>query len=139
MKECAYCGRENADEAGHCRECGTLLVDPPTDAKTTQPRDWAWLDSLGSGLHYPGLILFIALLYLLSFGPVESYYVRTTSRPATPMLILNVHRMVIMTVSYPQWVRIVYYPAFKLRSASGGNGLYGRYLQWWDSPLPGQQ
>lgn len=23
MKECAYCGRENSDEATRCRECGT--------------------------------------------------------------------------------------------------------------------
>ncbi len=23
MKSCAYCGRENPDEATHCRECGT--------------------------------------------------------------------------------------------------------------------
>jgi hypothetical protein len=38
MKKCSYCGRENADEATHCRECGTefaVEIPPkiPTDAK----------------------------------------------------------------------------------------------------------
>jgi hypothetical protein len=31
MKNCAYCGRENADETTHCRECGTseFVVSAP--------------------------------------------------------------------------------------------------------------
>lgn len=28
MKRCSYCGRENADEATNCRECGTELARP---------------------------------------------------------------------------------------------------------------
>lgn len=31
MKPCSYCGRDNADDAAHCRECGTEFerhVDP---------------------------------------------------------------------------------------------------------------
>jgi hypothetical protein len=33
MKKCAYCGRENDDNAVHCSECGTELVQPsPTPA-----------------------------------------------------------------------------------------------------------
>ena len=31
MKECSYCGRDNADEALHCRECGTEFELPKTD------------------------------------------------------------------------------------------------------------
>ena|SRR6185369_1894602 len=26
MKTCSYCGRENEDDAPHCRECGTEIV-----------------------------------------------------------------------------------------------------------------
>jgi hypothetical protein len=136
MNECAYCGCENPDGAGHCRECGTQLIVPSLEAKIAQPRDWTWLECTGSGLHYAGIILLIGLFYLLSFGPVERYCGRVTTPP--PMLNLRGQRMVMMMVTYPQWVRIVYYPAFKLRSASGVNGLYGRYLEWWHN-LPGQQ
>jgi len=28
MKKCAYCGRENADDAVRCRECGTQEFTP---------------------------------------------------------------------------------------------------------------
>ena len=28
MKRCSYCGRENADDAFHCRECGTEFERP---------------------------------------------------------------------------------------------------------------
>jgi len=33
MKTCAYCGRENADDAARCQECGTEFVasSPQTD------------------------------------------------------------------------------------------------------------
>jgi hypothetical protein len=136
MKECAYCGRENTDEAGHCRECGTLLTIPSLDTKIARPRDWTWLECPGTGLRYAGTILLIGLFYLLSFGPVERYSGRVT--PLPPMLNLRSPTMVMMAVSYPRWVRIVYYPAFKLRSASGWNGLYGRYLEWWHNQ-PGQR
>lgn len=30
MKSCAYCGRENPDEAKHCRECGTAEFTVPS-------------------------------------------------------------------------------------------------------------
>ena len=33
MKPCAYCGRENGDEADCCRECGTRLIGPVADLK----------------------------------------------------------------------------------------------------------
>ncbi len=34
MKECSYCGRENPDDALHCRECGTKFEAP---VKQSQP------------------------------------------------------------------------------------------------------
>ena len=39
MKKCAYCGRENDDNAVHCSECGTEIVPPsPTPpAKAPAP------------------------------------------------------------------------------------------------------
>jgi hypothetical protein len=38
MKSCAYCGRENLDDATHCRECGTdefVAAIPPTTKDIT--------------------------------------------------------------------------------------------------------
>jgi hypothetical protein len=32
MKRCAYCGRENADQATQCRECGSADLKPAEDA-----------------------------------------------------------------------------------------------------------
>ena len=40
MKQCSYCGRDNPDEAAHCRECGTEFertVAPPPLEELTQP------------------------------------------------------------------------------------------------------
>src|SRR2546430_261050 len=37
MKSCAYCGRENLDNATHCCECGTdkfQVINPPTTKDT---------------------------------------------------------------------------------------------------------
>jgi len=42
MKNCAYCGRENTDDAAHCRECGTTFVTEPSDlqsSKSDAPKD----------------------------------------------------------------------------------------------------
>ena len=43
-----------------------------------------------------------------------------------------------VTMRYPAWVSLVYRPVFWVLSGDGGNGLYGRYLQWWEK-LPGQE
>jgi len=59
MKKCAYCGRENEDDAVHCRECGTTEFEgSPTVAAPTpgepvaeqsrRPRSHA--DELGEGV-----------------------------------------------------------------------------------------
>ena len=42
MKNCAYCGRENSDEATHCAECGSaftasLTVPAPTNYSEADP------------------------------------------------------------------------------------------------------
>jgi hypothetical protein len=37
MKKCAYCGRENDDNAGHCRECGTTEFEGTASSTTTTP------------------------------------------------------------------------------------------------------
>jgi hypothetical protein len=34
VKKCSHCGRENADEASHCSECGTQLIAPATNGPT---------------------------------------------------------------------------------------------------------
>jgi hypothetical protein len=35
MKNCAYCGRENKDDAAQCGECGTPFVTEPRDSQTS--------------------------------------------------------------------------------------------------------
>jgi len=37
MRNCAYCGRENPDDAGQCRECGTALAAQPGEPQARQP------------------------------------------------------------------------------------------------------
>lgn len=37
MKKCAYCGRENPDDAVHCLECGTEFVQPSPTPPTPEP------------------------------------------------------------------------------------------------------
>src|SRR5439155_23194597 len=37
MKLCAYCGRENEDDAVLCRECGTQFVVPSAETELHQP------------------------------------------------------------------------------------------------------
>jgi hypothetical protein len=132
MKKCAYCGRESADEAGYCRECGTEFVAPPDPKEPIQPRDPFWAEWLGVALRAVGIGLAVGLLYLLSFGPVERYCGRTISpNPAPTTFTVNGQtavRTTVRTVRYPPWVGVVYRPAFMLR----GNHLYGGYLQWWE-------
>ena len=37
MKKCAYCGRENDDDAVNCSECGTEFVQPTPTPPTPEP------------------------------------------------------------------------------------------------------
>jgi hypothetical protein len=100
-------------------------------------RDRTWLEWLGLALRWAGAVVVIGLLYLLSFGPVERYCAKVITKTKTPtaynadgQIKANV---TVTTVRYPGWVGIVYRPAFMLRAGSGGDGLYGRYLLWWDN------
>lgn len=36
MKSCAYCGRQNDDDATNCRECGTNEFDVPVERKNSE-------------------------------------------------------------------------------------------------------
>ncbi len=136
MKKCDYCGRENCDEAAHCRECGTKFPDAPALAKPVKPRDRTWQEWLTYTLRFIGIVLVTGLLYLLSFGPVEHYCGKVTSRTSTATTNTvngqTIVRSGVRTVRYPGWVGIVYYPAFVMQSGNGGNSLYARYLRWWD-------
>ena len=141
VKKCSYCGGENSDEAVNCQECGTEFVVPSVDAPSAQPRDRNWLEWLAYMLRFAGTILLIGCLYLLSFGPVERYCcTRTITTPPAMLSVSGVTAVATMayTVRYPAWVSIVYRPVFRMLSGDGGNGLYGRYLQWWEK-LPGEK
>ena len=37
MKPCTYCGRQNEDDTGRCRECGTQFADPSPDTNAHAP------------------------------------------------------------------------------------------------------
>lgn len=131
MKKCAYCGRENPDGAEYCRECGTRFATPSDPKEAAQARDRTWLEWLGLTLGAIGMLLAVGLLYLLSFGPVEHYCVRTISQSAPPATFTTngqtVTPVLVRRVSYPLWVGVVYRPALMLR----GNPLYRSYLEWW--------
>jgi len=91
-------------------------------------------------LRFAGMIVLIGGLYLLSFGPVDRYCGTRTVMPSPPPIVSGsgseqsitvVHTV---TTRYPAWVSIIYRPVFLMLSGGGGNGLYGRYLQWWERP-----
>jgi hypothetical protein len=137
MKKCAYCGRENDDAAAHCRECGTEFAAPSVEPGPSAPRDGTWLEWVKYLLRYVAVALLIGLLDILSFGPVARYYGTVTPGTPAPMTYTvngqTVTAVVVRRVSYPRWVGIVYSPALVMRSAEGGMGPYGRYLQWWEN------
>jgi uncharacterized membrane protein YvbJ len=70
MKNCAYCGRENTDDAAHCRECGTPFVTGPgntpplPDAPDNLPRAAAQNRMLSGALWCIGGILVTVITYL---------------------------------------------------------------------------
>jgi hypothetical protein len=144
MKKCEYCGRENDQETSHCRECGTALpVSGAEPSATAAAPELNWLKCFAGVVRYLGLGLVIIMIYLLSFGPVDRYY-RTTMPPTTMprTTLVNgqqiVSQVTVVRVSYPRWVGFIYYPAFLARSASGGDGLYSRYLRWWEDRPAGK-
>ncbi len=134
MRKCPYCGRENGEEAADCLECGTALAKKEPAARPLESQDEAGREWLGISLRTVCTILLVGGLYLLSFGPVRRYCgtVITTGPTSAGPGITSVR-----TVRYPAWVSSIYLPAFLIGSASGYDGLYARYLRWWDDrPRP---
>ena len=97
MKKCASCGRENADEAEHCAECGTAFPAPQADAPRRTRRDWTWVEWLAFCLRCLGITFALGVVYLLSLGPVERYVVRVTSRTSTTTTNAVTHQTMITT------------------------------------------
>jgi len=119
----------------HCRECGTPFPELSVEAEHAGPRDGTWLDWLAYLLRFAGTVVLIGVLSLLSFGPVASYCGTKTPMPLPPIAPALATAY---TESYPAWVGVVYRPVFLMMSGGGGNGLYARYLQWWEK-LAGRQ
>jgi hypothetical protein len=49
MKSCAYCGRDNDDNAVACRECGTTFesfTEPPSPSGNARPFSWLYALSI---------------------------------------------------------------------------------------------
>jgi hypothetical protein len=132
MKKCDYCGRENTDQSDRCCECGTTLPERAVEKSQTRPRNRAFLEWLGKSIFYAGTLIVIALLYLLSFGPVDRYcnkVVTRTSAPATVSSNAYTSRITMISVRYPLWVGMLYRPALYLRARSD---LYRRYVALWN-------
>ncbi len=127
MKNCAYCGRENEDAAAQCHECGTELTEPAPAAQRADAGDGAGAEWLGASLRCIAATLLALTVYLLSFGPVSRYSATLVGQTTNSSANMTV---VTRTVRYPGWVRAVYYPVFLMNS---GSGLYGRYVQWWQT------
>jgi hypothetical protein len=65
VKKCPYCGRESADGAVRCSECGTSFV-PPTDEPAKLPEGWTRpAPSKRAKLNLLGVAWSIALLAML--------------------------------------------------------------------------
>ena len=131
MKKCSYCGREGAEEASHCLECGTEFVAESENAQAPQILDRTRIE-VACG--YAGAMFFIFSLYMLSFGPVTRYTPVVISQSSTT----NASGfMTQRTLEYPGWVEIVYYPAISLVLSGGDGGpadFYCQYLRLWEKP-----
>lgn len=133
MKKCGYCSRENPAQSDRCTECGTALAEISTAVKkpAIEPQDRAWPEWLGTSLRYAGALITTALLYLLSFGPVDHYCNKVVTRTSAPAgYTSNTYNsaVTIVKVRYPLWVGMLYRPAIHLRVQSQ---LYGRYIALW--------
>jgi hypothetical protein len=146
MKGCGYCGRENADDAVYCRECGTGFTPLAVSdhAARPGPGSWVWQGRGLVVLAVLGAILLAGCLYMLSLGPVERYVATITT--TTPNLSTTGYTLVPMGTSYtkvafmrtigkvrtvrlPGCVAAAYRPAWALR---GRVGIYESYLSWWE-------
>jgi hypothetical protein len=138
MKKCPYCGAENPDDALVCQIDQTPLPNPSADAQPAA-RSPARPKRLRGVLRYAVPIIVVPLLYLLSFGPVSRYggeavyqsSITTTNSLNNGATIIHTTRF---KAKYPHWISVVYYPAFKLRTADRGAGIYSAYLELWGLP-----
>jgi len=89
---------------------------PPSEPRHRAVVEWLWTST-----GYAGTLIVVALLYLLSFGPVDLCCNKVVTTVTTP----NAYSV---TVRYPAWVSVLYRPAFYLRFRSD---LYRRYLELW--------
>lgn len=135
MKTCPYCGAKHPDDALACRIDGTPLPDPSVGNHCAESLDRGRLKRLRCVLHYLIPVLSVALLYLLSLGPISRYgavtvyqgSITTTNESNGSKIVLSN----VVEVRYPHWVRVVYYPAFQVLSGSHGSAFYQRYIHWW--------
>jgi hypothetical protein len=125
MKKCDYCGRENPDQSDRCSECGTTLTESADEKSDDKPQNRPLLEWLGTSFLYAGTFIVIALLYLLSFGPVDHYCNKVVTNTSTTNAYSVVRRV---TVRYHPWVGMIYRPAIYLRMRSE---LYERYIALW--------
>jgi uncharacterized RDD family membrane protein YckC len=63
VKNCSYCGRENTDEAVHCKECGTEFAAEPPAASSPRSKS----PSAGFGIRLLARLIDAALGMLLGF------------------------------------------------------------------------
>jgi len=130
MKTCAWCGRENNDDATRCAHCGTEFAHQLKEPKPSQPRDWSWIKGV---CVYGGASFLAVLLYFLSLGPVIRFSATVSQTVTTNGTSFTFQR----AAYYPGWVGIVYSPAFSLLHSGSEDTLsdfYWRYLQWWEPP-----
>jgi hypothetical protein len=125
MRKCGYCGRENADQSDRCSECGNTLTESAAEKSDEKPRNRPLLEWLGTSGLYAGTFIVVALLYLLSFGPVDRYANKVITKTSTTNGLSIVHTV---TVRYPPWVRLLYRPAIYLHIRSR---LYRDYIALW--------
>ena len=139
MKKCAYCGAEYSDDAVACGIDHTPFSDSSPDNKSAKSFDRGRVRRLRRIFHYTIAIIIVALLYLLSFGPVSRYCGVVVYQSSTPTTnIINGTKMAsssLVDVWYPYWVGIVYYPAVQIDSGRYSGGIYGRYINWWGLPV----
>ena len=79
MKQCSYCGRDNADEAVNCRECGTSFLETDAPAKKKKSKALAVILALIFGP--------LGLLYLGGEGLMIFLFVGGIGLFAFPLLV----------------------------------------------------
>jgi hypothetical protein len=124
MKKSDSCGCENAEQSDRSSECGTSLTESPVRKPADEPKSHAWLEWFWISLRYVGTAVILALLYLLSYGPVDHHYNSKVTTQAT-----GPNTFMITIPMRPAWVEIFYRRAFYLRMRSD---LYNRYISRWN-------